>query len=47
MGVGKIGWELERISTNEEVGIGMEISCREICYYELVSDDKKGCNIGI
>jgi len=25
--VGRKGWELERISTKEEVGIGMEISC--------------------
>ena len=29
MEVGRKGWELERISTKEEVGIGMETSCRE------------------
>ena len=31
MGVGKIGWELEWISTKEEVGSLMKINCREIC----------------
>ena len=35
MGVGKIGWELERMSTKEEVGIGMEISCREIWDWKI------------
>ena len=30
MGVGKIGWELVRILTKDEVGIWMEISLREI-----------------
>ena len=30
LGVGKIGWELEWISTKEKVGIGMENNCREI-----------------
>ena len=25
LGVGKIGWELERISTKEEVGIGIQL----------------------
>ena len=29
LGVGKIGWELKRISTKEKVGIGMEKNCRE------------------
>ena len=30
LGVGKIGWKLEWISTKEKVGIGMENNCREI-----------------
>ena len=29
------GWELERISTKEEVGIWMEISCREIWDWKI------------
>ena len=35
MGEGKIGWEVERISTKEDVGIGMEISCREIWDWKI------------
>jgi len=35
LGVGKIGWELERISTKEEVGIVMEISRREIWDWKI------------
>jgi len=40
--VGKKGWELERISTKEEVGIGMEISCREIWDQESMRARMKG-----
>ena len=52
LGVVKIGWELERISTKEDVGIGMEISCREIWDWKIWYQEsmrarmKKGCFIG-
>ena len=36
LGEGKIGWEVERISTKEDVGIGMEISCREIWDWKIL-----------
>ena len=46
LGVGKIGWELERISTKEKVGIGMENNCRESIGINECQNDKKDCYIG-